>query len=39
LTSLGAPRSAKGSSTTSKSRGTTVSGKIARASSAISRPL
>src|SRR5437763_1896865 len=38
LTSSGAPRSAYGTSTTSKSRGTTVSAKIARASSAISGP-
>src|SRR3954449_9872434 len=38
LTSSGVPRSAYGTSTTSKSRGTTVSAKIARASSAISGP-
>src|SRR5215210_5649625 len=36
LSSLGTPRSANGTSTTSKSRGTTVSGKIARASRATS---
>src|SRR5262249_50335733 len=38
LTRRGGPRSANGTSTVSKSRGTTVSGKIARASSAISGP-
>src|SRR5262249_56757873 len=38
LTRCGIPRSANGTSTTSKSRGTTVSVKIARASSAISGP-
>ena len=38
LTSRGAPRSRKGTSIRSKSRGTTVSGKTARASSASSGP-
>jgi len=37
LTSEGAPRSGNGTSIASKSRGTTVSGKIARASSRTSR--
>ena len=37
-TSSGAPRSGNGISIASKSRGTTVSGKTARASSRISRP-
>src|SRR5688500_1379504 len=38
LTRRGTPRSGYGTSTASKSLGTTVSGKIARASSAISGP-
>ncbi len=37
LTSAGAPRSGNGTSIASKSRGTTVAGKLARASSRTSR--